>query len=108
VSVGLGVTQRRALALLASQANGRTTAELSAMLDLTDRRCRAVIDSLRRRNLVVVAKDAGEARRVWSTEQRRAYVADRAYVKGLLSRHRTTTSRGMTCSNCGHWNQTHV
>jgi hypothetical protein len=95
--------QRRALALLASQANGLTTAELAAMLDLTDRRCRAVVDSLRRRTLVVVAKDAGETRRVWSAEQHKAYVSNRAYVKGLLANHRSTV-RGITCSNCGAWN----
>ncbi len=119
MSVGLGDAQRRALSILSEQhasggnplwvMPGLTTAELAARLGCEDRRCRAIVESLEDRGEVVATKEPGEPRRVWLTEQHRRWLNNRLYVDYL---HALIAggpkSRGITCSNCGHWIETNA
>jgi len=57
VTRGLGSVQLRLLDVLDRAGRGMTVAELAAALDVTPRRCREVVDSLRDRRRVAVTRE---------------------------------------------------
>jgi DNA-binding MarR family transcriptional regulator len=108
MSRGLGETQLRMLELLATRELGFTVREMSTVLALTPRHCRAVVDSLEERGLIVPTMQRGAGRRWWLPEhhERQARWAefDRAanefFAAERERRHPEPTM--IRCPLCGH------
>jgi hypothetical protein len=69
VSVGIGRTQRRALAVMAERWDGVSIVELADILGLTERRCRTMVAALVARGEAATAElGYVDGKRVWTPQ----------------------------------------